>query len=268
MKKTILMIHGMWGGNWCWDNYGDFFREKGYECIIPTLPYHGPRNGKKPDPRLGKMSVLDYVEFLEEKIRNFDKPPILMGHSMGGLLAQILATRTNPGALVLLGSAAPWGIPALDITVLKGFAGVIMRGNAFLNRATHLKFEEAVYGIYHLVPEEEQRENFNKLGYESGRATREIGLWFPLDMFKKATYVDEKKIKCPILILVGKEDRLTPVSTAKKIAKKFKVMPNILPGHAHCLPGEKGWEKIAGSIHTWLNEVLEEHSIEQKDKKV
>jgi len=108
------MIHGMWCGGWCWENYKQFFQEKGYHCITPTLRFHDMDPDETPDPQLGTTSLLDYAEDLEKEINRLEILPILMGHSMGGLLAQILGSQGLAKALILLISASPRGIMAFN----------------------------------------------------------------------------------------------------------------------------------------------------------
>jgi pimeloyl-ACP methyl ester carboxylesterase len=93
MTETIFMIHGMWGGPWCWKNYKQFFETKNYRCVTTTLRHHDMDPKDLPDPQLGTTSLIDFAEDLEYEIRQLATKPILMGHSMGGLLAQILGSR-------------------------------------------------------------------------------------------------------------------------------------------------------------------------------
>ena len=80
----------MWRGSWYWENYKRFFENKGYQCITPTLRFHDVDPGEPPNPQLGTTSLLDYLKDLEKDIQKLDAPPIVMGHSMGGLLAQMI----------------------------------------------------------------------------------------------------------------------------------------------------------------------------------
>lgn len=121
MTETIFMIHGMWGGAWYWDNYKSFFEAKGYRCVTTTLRFHDMDPKKIPNPQLGTTSLLDYAGDLEEEIQQLGVKLIVMGHSMGGLLAQILGSRGLAKALVLLTPAAPSGIMALKPSVIKSF---------------------------------------------------------------------------------------------------------------------------------------------------
>ena len=90
MNQTIIMIHGMWGGGWYWENYKNYFEAKGYKCIVPTLRYHDINPKSAPPKELGTTSILDYAADLEKLIKEIGGQPIIIGHSMGGLIAQIL----------------------------------------------------------------------------------------------------------------------------------------------------------------------------------
>jgi len=127
MAKTIFMIHGMWGGGHVWDHYKPFFEAQGYRVITPTLRFHEEQYRTVAPEALGTVSLLDYVADLEAQIRALDEKPILMGHSMGGLLAQILASRGLAQSLVLLTSAPPAGILALRPSSTKTFLSVLTK---------------------------------------------------------------------------------------------------------------------------------------------
>ena len=114
MAETIFMIHGMCGGPWVWDNYQTAFESAGWRCVTPTLRHHDVDPRDPPPPQLGATSLLDYAGDLIAEIGQLDAAPVLVGHSLGGLLAQIVAARVPCKALVLLGSAAPAGRLPLD----------------------------------------------------------------------------------------------------------------------------------------------------------
>lgn len=253
MTDRILMIHGMWGGAWYWENYRQFFEAAGYACTIPDLRHHGGEPGEPPHADLGTTSLLDYAADLETLARSFDEPPIVMGHSMGGLLAQMLAARGVAKAAVLLTPASPWGINALKLSVLWSFKGPLSQWG-FWKKANRLSFGAAAFATLHLMPEAEQRRLHGKMGYESGRAAFEIGFW-PFDL-KRASWVDRKKVTCPVLIVAGAEDRITPASVIRKIQSKYRKVSTYMefPGHAHWVVGEPGWETITAYILKWLKD--------------
>lgn len=252
MSQTIVMIHGMFGGSWCWDNYRRFFESRGFRCLTPVLRYHDADPHDKPHPNLGTVSLLDYADDVEKEIRGLDERPIIMGHSMGGLIAQILGSRGLGKSLILLSSAAPAGILAIQPSVMKSVA-VTMIEWGFWRKPVKSTLESSSYSAMHLLSEPQRREAFNRYVYESGRALFEIGFWF-IDS-SKATSVDAAAINLPMLVISGVEDRITPASVHRKIAQKYRKVATYMefPDHAHWIFGEPGWEKIAGHIHVWLS---------------
>ncbi len=251
MTETIVMIHGMWGGSWSLENYKRYFEEKGYTCHTPTLRYHDIDPKEEPPPGLGTTSLLDYVRDLEEYIRGLDDKPILMGHSMGALLAQILSERDLAKSLVLLTPAPPGGIVALKFSVIKSFLDIIKQWG-FWREPHRLSFEAAAYSCMHLLSLEEQKTVYEKFVYESGRAAAEIGFWM-FDL-KRAACVDETKVTCPVLVIAGTQDRITPASGVRKTAEKYNADYKAYDNHAHWVIGEPDWEEIAEDVADWLNQ--------------
>jgi non-heme chloroperoxidase len=258
MNKTIIMIHGMWGSGSYWENYKKYFEANGYKCVVPTLRYHDVNPQSVPPEGLGTTSILDYVSDLEKLIKETGERPILMGHSMGGLIAQILGSRDLAEALVLLTPASPRGIIALKPSVIKS-TWSLMSQWAFWKKPVRQTFKEAAYAMLHLLPPEEQKQTYERFVYESGRAAFEIGFW--LFDSRKATQVNEKKVTCPVLVIAGAEDRMTPATVVRKVHEKYKDVSTYkeLSGHAHWVAGEPGWENVAELIHEWLNRNIKRH---------
>lgn len=256
MAETIVMIHGMWGGSWCWDNYRAFFEQKGFRCRTPVLRHHDIRPQDPPPEALGRLSLREYADDLEAFIGDLEETPFIMGHSMGGLLAQMLAARGLGKGLVLLTPAPPAGINALTFSVIRSFWSVLTRWG-FWRTPHRLPFEAASYAMLHRLPEDQRRREYAKLVYESGRAAAEIGFWL-LDP-RAASRVDHAAVKCPMLVVGATEDRITPLAATRKVAKKYGPQATFreFSGHAHWVIGEPGWEEIAGAVHRWMvDEVL------------
>jgi len=257
MAKTIVMIHGMQGAGWYWEKYKGFFEARGYHCVTPTLRFHDVDPEEPPNPHLGTTSLLDYAEDLEKEIRSLDELPTLMGHSMGGLLAQILGSRGLARALVLLTPASPSGILALRPSVIRCFwSGLKIWG--FWRKPVRQTFHEAVYSMLQLLTVEEQKEIYDRFVHESGRAACEIGLWF-FDR-KGAAKVDEAKVTCPVLVIAGTQDRITLASVVRKVARKYGAVSTYkeFANHSHWVVAEPSWEEIAGYIADWLEQALSE----------
>jgi len=255
-KPPLFLIHGMWCTGEAWSRYRGYFETKGYEVVAPTLRLHDASQNDAPNPDLGTTSLLDYARDLEAAITSLDTPPVLIGHSMGGLLAQILAARGVGRAAIFLTPASPAGIVALTPSVVKTFRRVLTTWG-FWKRPTFPTFEEACYAVYNLVPEADRQDEYANLVHESGRAAAEIAFWL-LDR-QRATTVDETKITIPTLTVAGTQDHITPASVVRKIAKKyrrcggdFKEFPN----HAHWVLGEPEWEEVADYCLHWTDDTL------------
>jgi pimeloyl-ACP methyl ester carboxylesterase len=245
-----MMIHGMWGSGAYWGNYRGWFEQRGWRVLTPTLRLHGGRFEDAPPAGLGTTSLRDYAANLERDIAALPEPPVLIGHSMGGLLAQLLAARGKAKAAVLLTPASPRGILALRLSVIRSFWSGLSRWG-FWRKPYRQTFGEAAYSMLHLLPAAQQQAVYRTFCHESGRAAFEIGFWL-LDL-RRATEVDERLVNCPVLVISGAEDRITPAPVGRSVAAKYHAEYHVLPGHAHWVVGEPGWETIAELIADWLN---------------
>lgn len=251
MTKTLFLIHGMWGGPWCWEKYVPFFESNGFHCQTAILRHHEVDPALPPGPHIGVTSLLDYAADLEEEIRRMNEAPILIGHSMGGLLAQILAARGLTTRLVLLTPAAPAGIFGITCSVIRSFLSAQLKWR-FWSKPIRPTFREFAYSSAHLLQKKEQREVYARLVYDSGRAAFEMGYWF-FDP-RHASRVDASRVTCPTLIVGGGQDRIIPASVVRKVADRYSAVATYLEfkDHAHWVLGEPGWEEIATTVVNWL----------------
>lgn len=247
-KPDVVMVHGAFCGPWAWDGFAAQFHAAGHKVHAPALRFH---DGKKPPAALGTTGLGDYTADLEQMIAGLKAPPILVGHSMGGLLAQMVAARKKAAALVLLAPSPPWGVSPASL-------GEIAAAQAmFLNPGFWTQVLEPDRGIalsqsLHLLPREARDAVFGRFGPESGRAMLEIMHW-GLDM-ARASKVDADAVTCPLLLLTGAEDRVNAPGTVTRIAERYgaRATLEVWPGMGHWLIGEPGWEKLAARALDWL----------------
>jgi pimeloyl-ACP methyl ester carboxylesterase len=254
MRRCIVMIHGMWAGGWVWDDWVPILERRGYACLAPTLRYHDVSPRTPPDA-LGFASLLDYAHDLEREIDSLAEPPILLGHSMGGILAQMMAARGRARAVALLSPMPPQGINVLSLASLRMFRRTLMSWG-FWGRPTRPDFADAVASMLGHLSGAERRAVYDRLVHESGRVGCETGFWF-LDPHR-AKWVDASRVECPVLVLAGAEDRLHPPSMMRKVARRYERHSTYMeiPGHGHWLVGEPGWQEIAEHVADWLDEAL------------
>jgi pimeloyl-ACP methyl ester carboxylesterase len=246
------MIHGAFCGPWAFDKFREPFEAAGYKVHVPALRHHG--DGARASRALGKTSLIDYVRDLDAVIAKLDAPPVLIGHSLGGLLAQMLAAKGLARALVLLAPCPPWGIMPSTLFEIASAQTMLFAGD-FWNQPLTPDYWVAAANSLDRLPPAERLKVFSHFVPESGLATFEIMHW-AWDA-KRAALVNARDVTCPILAMTGEHDRINPPSTVRRIAERYKgrVVYEELPGHSHWLIGEPGWEKIAARAVAWIDDV-------------
>lgn len=253
MDRDVILIHGMWctGANWA--RVRGQLEAAGLRCHAPNLPHH---QVGKVDPAVGAMSLRDYRKFLLQYVRGLKlkQPPILMGHSMGGLLAQQIAADIQPAALVLLAPAPQAGINGLRTSNLLAFAKAFARP-AFWRRPHIPSPARAASSAFNGVPPERHRALYAGLVHESGAAAAEIGFWF-VDP-SGAARVDTRKITCPVYVVSAGRDRLTPASVVRKVAAKHDgATLRHYPGRGHWVIDDGDTDEMIQDLLQWLRKKL------------
>jgi pimeloyl-ACP methyl ester carboxylesterase len=250
MKHPVLLIHGAFCGPWSLEGLQQKFEAAGYSCKAPALRFH---DGARPPSALGTTGLADYAADLEDEVRALSAAPILVGHSMGGLLAQQVAARVKAAALILLAPSAPWGLPPTTLFEI-GAAQAMHLQPGYWNLVLEPSRDVALAHSLDKLPRHMREEVLSRLVPESGRATFEIMSW-GLDL-NHASSVDADAVDAPLLFLTGSEDRINPPSTVARIAALYgdRATAEVLDGMGHWLIGEPGWERLAERALEWLGE--------------
>jgi non-heme chloroperoxidase len=251
---TIVMLHGAFCAAWALEHMQPFFEAEGYRVVRPTLRYHDGPPGERAPQALGTTSLLDYVRDIEGEILNLPEAPIVIGHSMGGLLAQMLAARTKLRAIALYAPSAPWGVLPTTPWEIAAAQSLYM-GGQFWNRPLKPKQWIAATHALDMLPAGQQDDVFSRFVPESGLATFETMHW-GMDV-RRASYVEAKRVQCPVLCVAGSLDRVNPAKTVASIAKRYRENARYseYKGMSHWLIGENGWERIAEETRDWLKNV-------------
>jgi pimeloyl-ACP methyl ester carboxylesterase len=247
------MIHGAFCGAWAFDDFRKPFEES-YAVHAPTLRHHD--HGRTPPRELGKVSLLDYASDLEKLIHHLDEAPILIGHSMGGLLAQMLAAKGLAKACVLLAPSAPWGTLPSTVFEIASAQTLLFSGGDYRGTIIPPSYQIAAAHSLDKLDAATRSAIYARFVPESGQATFEIMNW-SFDL-RRAGLVRARDVTCPVLCLVGSGDKINPPSTVSRIAARYQGRGKFeeFKGHSHWLLGEPGWENLAARAMAWLDTVL------------
>ncbi len=240
MKPPILLIHGAFGNSSHFAGWADFFGQRGFNCIAPDLPGHSAVDAN----RLGSLTISDYLAALRGEIVRLSSPPIVIGHSMGGLLAQQLATLHPCRAIVCVASTPPWMLtPQLGtLPFLISMMPAIVCGQPI--RPSESAFR---YLLLHDLPEEEQEALLPTLGGESGRAFR--AMMFGLARLPNSRFIG------PVLCLSGGGDRIISRAASTAIAREYGAEHKVFDA-GHWLIAASAVTRVAGHALGWIERCL------------
>ncbi len=249
MGQTIVMVHGANCGGWCFDVFRRVFEGRGLTCHAPDLSGHGAEKETGREALTG-TGLADYRAEITAFVGQLPDKPVVLGHSMGAVIAQQLAADGLARALVLVSPGPRVGIvPPTDPE--KRLCRDLMAIGPFWTRTIDPDFDLACAYTLNRLPADEQRAVFDRFGPESGRALFELFFW----MFDQtgAGAVETDAVRCPVLCLSGAEDRIVSLASAKMTAGAYPQATFwALKDHAHMLLLEQRADKIAARIADWL----------------
>jgi len=250
----VVLIHGMWSTPDTLKDLRLSFETQGYCVHVPRLPYHFSLNEMHTENRQGLRAsgVDDYVASISQLILTLESPPIVVGHSLGGLLAQLIATKHECKMLILLSSAAPAGINSWSWSVIRTFGHNLFKFPMWQS-LINLNKKNIAYGIANSQTGVIKDEIAGEATLESGRVSWQIAMWF---LYRKPlTKVDFEKVRCPVLVIGGSHDKITPICVQRKIANKYTHKATLLEveGACHWTVGGSYFSKVSDGLFSWVN---------------
>jgi pimeloyl-ACP methyl ester carboxylesterase len=239
----IIMIHGAFCGGWTFDTFRKPFEAAGRTVLAPDLPGHAPGE------LVAGQSMTDYAIAIAKLIAEQETPPVLIGHSMGGLVAQMAADRATVAGLVLMAPSSPWGVPGQSLEEGVSAVSLYSLGPYWLQAVAPDRAITAQCS-HDRLPAATQTELFARMAPESGRALFEVLNWW-LDP-TMATSV--KNVGgAPVLTLAGGRDVINPAPTVRKTAQRLGGDYQVFSEMSHWLPGEPGWDQVAQASFDWIS---------------
>ncbi len=259
-NNTIVFVHGAWVTPLCWENFVGYFSGRGYTCLTPAWPYRDrpiAELRRSPAPELGQLGLVEIVDHYDQFIRGLGMPPILIGHSYGGLFVQRLLDRGLGSAGVAIDSAPPKGVLPFYPSVIRANFGVLSTIGGW-RKVVRQSFKEFQYAFVNALPEAEQRAAYDRFVVpESGR----IFFQSAFALFNDAATVHfGNGRRAPLLMIAGGADRITPAAMNRVNFAKYKKSAALteikeFPGRCHWIIAQPGWGEVASTIENWLKQL-------------
>ena len=217
--KHVVLIHGSWSRGEQLAPARAAFEQRGYTAHTPTLRYHELPSDEGA-MKLASLSLRDYSDDLVAFVDSLDSPPLLVGHSMGGLIAQLVAARTRHAGLVAACPGPAAGIFAVSPTSVRMTLPHVLRPRPWTKPWRPPTFEQSRRWIANTQTEDIAREIYDGFVCESGRYVWEL-LLGALKL-SKASAVDFAAVTTPVLVLGAEWDRIVPTAVARKTAARYQ----------------------------------------------
>lgn len=244
-RTPILFVHGAWHAAWCWDvHFLAHFARHGYPAHAVSLRGHGASPSDKP---IRRLRLADYADDVARAAERIGGPPVVVGHSMGGIVTQRYLERHAAPAAVLLASVPPRGAWAIT-------AGVAARHPLAFGRAI---------GTARLYPVVDNPERARRL-LVSDRLTPEE--WAPFQACLRdesfLAYLDmlglglprPSRVRAPLLVLGAGGDRIVPAADVRATARAYGAEHHLFPRLSHDVMLDPEWQTVADRILAWLGE--------------
>ncbi len=246
-RSPVILVHGLWTGSWCWSGWATRFSNLGWECWSVNM------RGRVEESRGRTVSQLTFercVEDLRDVIRAAGPKAVLVGHSLGGIMAMEAADDNNISALILVSPPLPGNEPksmgrSLQLLRLKYFLPVVLR--------LPICIKEDDFSRHWLgsLPRACHGDVLRRLVPESSYLVQRL---FKPQVSPESALV----VRCPVLVMAGMDDRVVPVEAVRQRARLLGAEFKEYPDRGHWMVEEEGWEEVVNDIHRWIVQGLGE----------
>jgi len=261
-RPPLMFVHGAWLSSSSWDKFGGYFRDRGYEVSAPEWPRKegGVEELREVTDEIEGLGITEIVDSYESQIHALDEPPVLVGHSFGGLIVELLLDRGLSRAAVAMSPAPPKGILVLPFSSLKVASSALAHPSRW-HGSVPLTLEEFTYGFVNTFSAEDAKLAYERYYVpETGQIFYEAGFAnFHLHPPTEVHFTSDDR--APLLIVGAEKDHTVPASVAHKQYTKYE-KSNVqtdyveFPGRPHLMMAADGWEEIAAKIDSWIESVL------------
>jgi pimeloyl-ACP methyl ester carboxylesterase len=251
--QPVMFIHGLWLLPGSWDRWARFFEQAGFTALTPGWPDDPETvDEAKAHPQVfANKTVGQVAEHFAQIAASLSRKPVVIGHSFGGLMAQIVAGRGLSAATVAIDPAPFRGVLPLPFSALKS-AWPVLGNPANRARAVPLTYEQFRYAFANAVSEEQARRLYETYAVPAAGA--------PLFQAAAANFNPWTEVKVdtrnpqrgPLLIVSGEKDHTVPWAIANASFKRQKANPGVteivqMPNRGHALTIDDGWKEVAAT---------------------
>lgn len=255
----IVLVHGLWMTPSSWDTWAGRFRDRGHEVLTPAWPGIGDRTPAqvRRDPRsLEGIGIRQIVDHYDRVIRNLSSPPIIMGHSFGGIFTQMLADRGLGIAAVGVEPGNTAGVLTLPLSTLR--SGLPVLANPFRrNKATEFTKSHFHYTFGNDLTREASDREWEKTAIPSYNRVFFEGVLSLPKAKSGITRVDfHKPDRAPLLLISGGDDHVAPAAIQRAMLKRYAEGTSLVerrefPRRTHRIVSQEGWEEVADFALDW-----------------
>src|SRR5687767_4021142 len=263
-RTPVVFIHGLWLLPSSWDRWADLFEEAGYAAVTPSWPDDPETVAEaRANPDVFARKTLGQVaDHTAEVIGRLEKKPAVMGHSTGGLLAQIIAGRGLSAATVAIDPGPFRGVLPLPISTLRVSAPILMNP---LNRgrAITLSFDQFRYGWTNAIESDDEAKRLYDEFHVAAPGVALMQMAYAnLNPWTEAKVDTKNPDRGPLLIIDGEKDHTVPLAIAKASYKRQKRNPSVteitkIPNRGHSLTIDRGWREVAQTALDFVKRFVE-----------
>jgi len=257
---TVVFIHGAFMSAESWDPWKQRFEARGYKTVAPAWPFLDHTVDElqhAPDPRFGRLGIGEIVDNYAAIIRELGQPPILVGHSFGGLFVQLLLDRGVGAAGVAIDPAPPKGVLP-GVNAVRASLPVILGWGSW-EKVRWMPYKNFQWGWVHTLSEPEQRAAYDQHVIPTSGRLFFQALLAQLTDVTKVNY--RNHLRAPLLMIAGELDRTVEtrmvLANFRKYARSTAVTDyREFPGRTHWICRQPGWEEVADHALDWLAKQL------------
>lgn len=255
---TVVLVHGLWMTPRSWEHWVDHLKAKGMNVLTPGYPgFEVEVEALRENPDLiARLSVPETVDHLAAVIEQVERPPIIIGHSFGGTLTQLLLARGLGSAGVVIDSAPTEGVRVNPLSQARSLLPAL-KNPANRRRAVGFTPEEFHYAFTNTLTEEESRQVWERYHIPApGSWVWAYGLIANFKPGHQETWVDYDADRAPLLFIAGGKDHIMPASVNRSNSKHYRRSPAVTDFHEfeardHWTCGAPGWEAVADYALDW-----------------